>query len=704
MAEHVVLTAPLGDNTVQIETGKIAKQASGSVVVRVGDSMMLVTAVTGQHRDDARFFPLVVDYVEKRYAAGRIPGGFLKREGRLGDHEVLTSRLTDRPIRPLFPDGYKGDTQITATVLSYDGENQMDVNCITGASTALMLSPAPFFGPVAGVRVCRIDGKLCANPKKDDAERADINIIMACSADAITMVEGEANGVSEAEMLEALDFGFNAVQPLIELQVELAARVGKEKIEWEKPAADKKLVAAVKKHAAAPLSDALQIKDKLRRYKTTDAIKKDTKAALAEKFEDREAEISEAFDELKSSIVRNWILKDRRRQDGRSMREIRNIDCEIGILPRVHGSALFTRGETQALVALTLGTGRDAKMIEDLDGKRDDNFMLHYNFPPFSVGEIKMLRGPGRREIGHGFLARKGLEPILPSQEDFPYVIRLVSEVLESNGSSSMATVCGGSMALMDAGVPVPEPVAGIAMGLIKEGDDYAILSDILGDEDHLGDMDFKVTGTSKGITALQMDIKIKGLSQEIMREAMEQARDGRIHILGEMAKAVTESRSELKEWSPRITTIKISPDRIRDIIGSGGKTIRSICERSGADVNVADDGTVTIASTTEQGAKDAIEMIDALTAEPVVGEIYLGTVAKVTDFGAFVTILPNVDGLCHISELSEGRVEKVEDVVKEGEEIVVKCLGVERGGKIRLSRKEALGKKPTVIANKLSI
>jgi len=689
----------VGDREISFETGKIAKQASGSVVVRCGDSMVLVTAVTAGHRADAHFFPMVVDYVEKQYAGGRIPGGFLKREARLSDHEVLTSRLIDRPIRPLFPEGFKGDTQITCTVLSHDNEIDTDLLAMTGASAALMLSPAPFAGPIAGIRVGRIGGELVANPTLSQYADCDINIIMAVTRDAIVMVEGEASEASEAEMLAALDFGFAAARPLLDAQIEMAARCGKPKQPYTPTPPDAALVARVHEVGEAPLREALSIVTKMERYAQMGVVKKDVKNALREEFPERDSEISAAFEAMKSTIAREWVLQDSKRIDGRGLKDIRRIDSEVGLLPRAHGSSLFTRGETQTIVAATLGTDRDGKLIEGLAGKRDEKFMLHYNFPPFSVGEIKMLRGPGRREIGHGFLAHKALQKVLPTYEDFPYVIRLVSEVLESNGSSSMASVCGGSLALMDAGVPISAPVAGIAMGLISDGSRHAILSDILGDEDHLGDMDFKVAGTERGITALQMDIKIQGLAREIMVSALEQARQGRLHILSRMAPTLAEARDDLSPYAPRIRTIQISSDRIRDVIGAGGKTIRSIQERTGCHIEVQDTGIVKIASNDMDKSNEAIEIIKALTASPVPGEIYLGTVAKITDFGAFITILPNVDGLCHISELSEERVERTEDVIREGEEIIVKCLAIEGGGKVRLSRKEALGQKPTVTA-----
>lgn len=694
-------SARLGEHVITLETGKLAKQAHGSVVVSCGESMVLVTAVTGPHRDEANFFPLVVDYMEKAYAGGRIPGGFMKREGKLSDHEVLTSRLSDRPIRPLFPEGYKGDTQITATVLSHDGEYDTDVLSIAGASAALMLTPAPFSGPIAGVRVGRVDGKFVANPSSAQQEHCDINIVMACSHDAIVMVEGEAKEVSEADMLAALDFGFNAVRPLLDIQVEMAAEAGKPKMPFTPKQLDPDMVATVRKAVMGPISDALSIKDKLQRYAALKDVKKKGDAAIAEKWPG--TDIGNLFEDLKSEVMREAILGQRKRIDGRGLTDIRKITTEVALLPRPHGSALFTRGETQVLAAVTLGTDRDAKLIDGLNGKHDEQFMLHYNFPPFSVGEIKPLRGPGRREVGHGFLAQKSIEQILPTYEEFPYVIRLVAETLESNGSSSMATVCSGSLALMDAGVPVRKPIAGIAMGLIADGKRFAVLSDILGDEDHLGDMDFKVTGTRDGICAMQMDIKIKGLTRDIMEQALAQAREGRLHILGKMEESLDAPRPQLSRYAPQIITIQVPQDRIRDVIGSGGKTIRSIQERTKCQVDIGDDGTVKIAAVDRARGEEALEIIKSLTASPVPGEIYLGTVAKVAEFGAFVTILPNVDGLCHISELSEERIERTDDVVREGDEIIVKCVAIEAGGKIRLSRKEALGKKPTVMANKLA-
>ncbi len=701
MCAMIRKSASLGAHTVTIETGRMAKQAGGSVIVSTGDTSILVTACVGPHKETAGFFPLSVEYIEKFYAGGRIPGGFKRREGQLSEAEILTCRLSDRPLRPLFPEGFKGEVQVIAQVISHDGENDADVLSITGASAALMLSNAPFSGPIAGVRVGRIEGKFVANPTWAQRHLCDIDVVIACTKDAIVMVEGEADEASEDDMLDALNFGFEAVQPLIKLQQKLAKEAGKDKMTFVSPKLDAALLKAVSKFIGTKLSKAMAISEKLKRYGTIHEIRAELDAKFAETHPGREREVGACFEELEANTLRDVVIKQRKRIDGRGPRDIRPITVEVGVLPRPHGSALFTRGETQTLVTTTLGTDRDAKLIEDLHGKRDEHFMLHYNFPPFSVGEVKRMGSPGRREVGHGFLARRSVEKVVPSHDKFPYTIRVVSEVLESNGSSSMASVCGGSLALMHAGVPIKGAVAGIAMGLIKEGDDYVILSDILGDEDHLGDMDFKVAGTERGITGLQMDIKINGISRKVMSEAMEQAREGRLHILGKMNAVISSPNDELSPYAPRITTIKIAVDRIRDVIGSGGKTIRAIQEKAGVTIEVQDNGTVKIASTSEKATAEAIEIIKALTAEAVVGEIYLGTVAKVAEFGAFVTILPGVDGLCHISELSDQRVERTEDICQEGDEIVVKCMGIERNGKIRLSRKEALGKTPTVAVTK---
>ncbi len=704
MPQATVRSAKVGASEIRIETGRLARQAGGSVMVYYGDSAVLVTACNGPHNPSASFFPLVVDYQERQYAGGTIPGGFFRREGRPDDLQILVSRLTDRPIRPLFPDGYKGDVQIIATVMSHDQEHDTDVLCITGASAALMLSSAPFEGPIAGVRVGRVDGEFIVNPTRSQRESSDIDIVMAVSRDAITMVEGHAQEVPEADMVAALNFGFESAQPLIDLQLDLAAELGKEKEVFQPEAPVPGLEKAIAKAITKDVEKAMALRHKAERYGALDVAKAKAKELVADKFEGHEDKVGDIFDKIKSDIARGWALNDGRRIDGRGFREIRPIDTEAGVLPRTHGSALFTRGETQGLATVTLGTGRDARMVDAVTGKEEMRFMLHYNFQPFSVGEVRPLRGISRRETGHGWLAQRAVEQVLPSYADFPYVIRVVSETLESNGSSSMAAVCGASMSLMDAGVPIRKPVAGIAMGLISDGKRHAVLSDILGDEDHLGDMDFKVAGTEDGITALQMDIKIKGLSRDIMEEALQQALEGRKHILGKMAEAIEYPRTDLKDFAPRITEIHISTDRIRDVIGSGGKTIRAISERTECTINIDDDGTVKISSTSREKTREAIEIIEALTAEPSVGEIYLGVVAKVTDFGAFVTILPGIDGLLHISEISEDRIDRVEDVLQEGDEVIVKCAGVERGGKIRLSRKDALGKEPTVIATKLEL
>ena len=704
MPQATVVSAQSGASEIRFETGRLARQAGGAILISCGESYVLVTSCNAPHKPEAAFFPLVVEYQERAYAGGRIPGSFHRREGRSGDLEILVARLTDRPLRPLFPEGYKGDVQIIATVMSHDLEHDTDVLCITGSSAALMLSSAPFEGPVAGVRVVRVEGQLIANPTISQRALADLDIVMAVTRDAITMVEGLADEVPEAEVIEALNFGFEAAQPLIDAQIDLANMCGREKEVFVAQPSPEGLKEALHRIAHDSLQAAMSIQEKELRYKGMDEVKKTAKAALVQEFPGSDAFIGDLFEDLKSEIAREWALSDGRRIDGRSFTEIRKIECEKSVLPRTHGSSLFTRGETQGLVTVTLGTGRDARLLDKVTGKEDQRFMLHYNFPPFSVGEVKPLRGQSRREVGHGWLAHRAVEQVMPNYVDFPYVVRVVSEILESNGSSSMASVCGASMALMDAGVPIKAPVAGIAMGLISDGERHAILSDILGDEDHLGDMDFKVAGTAEGITALQMDIKIKGLTREIMAAALEQARAGRLHILGKMAEAIDRPAIDVKDFAPRITTIRIPTDRIRDVIGSGGKTIRAICERTGCDVSVEDDGRVSIASTSREATRHAIDIIESLTAEAIVGEIYLGTVAKITDFGAFVNILPGQDGLLHVSEISEERVERVEDVLKEGDEVIVKCVGMERNGKIRLSRKEALGKRPTVVATRLEL
>jgi polyribonucleotide nucleotidyltransferase len=692
----------IGGREFSIETGRVAKQAHGSVIVRYGDTMVLVTAVAAEAERKVDFLPLTVDYIEKTASAGRIPGGYFKREGRLTETETLTSRLIDRPTRPLFPKGWRHETQIVALVLSYDRENPSDVLAMTGASTALTISDVPWAGPYAGVRVARVEGQLVAFPTFAEQAKADINITMAASRDALVMVEGGADRVSEEALIDALFFGHQAVQPILDLQEKLRAAVGKPKRAFEVPQPDPAIAAKVKEFAFDKLRAAIDIREKQARYAALYHANKETVETLAKlpEFEKREEEINQAFDSLKKHYVRDMVLDTRSRLDGRKLNEIRQITCEVGVLPRTHGSGLFTRGETQGLVSVTLGTESDVQHIEALVGDLHKRFMLHYNFPPFSTGETKMMRGPSRREIGHGALAERALSRVLPPFEDFPYTIRIVSEILESNGSSSMASVCGGTLALMDAGVPVAAPVAGIAMGLIKEGDKYAVLSDILGDEDHLGDMDFKVTGTREGVTALQMDIKVQGLSREILSEALHQAREGRLYILDKMADCIAAPRDDLSPHAPRIITVQVKVDRIRDIIGPGGKMIRAIQEQTGCEINVEDDGTVSVASSDEASAKKAIEIIKGLTQEPEVGHFYQGVVRSIREFGAFVEIMPGTDGLVHISELANERVRQVEDVVHEGDVVIVKVIAVGRDGKIRLSRKEALGKTPEDVHN----
>ncbi len=687
-------SARLGDKEIIIETGRMANQANGSVIIQQGDSQVLCTATAGGLRG-LPFFPLTVDYIENKWAAGRIPGGYFKREGRPGSHAILTARLIDRPCRPLFEDGYMNETQLIAWVLSADQVNDTDILGITGCSAALMLSDLPWDGPVAGVRIGCVDGKFVANPTFAERENSTMDVILAASQDAIVMVEGEAKEVSREQMLEALDFGRDAVQAVIDLQLELRKQIGKARREVVAPELNSDVFGAVEKDARKKLEKVLTIADKLERYAATDELKSEVIEKLEEKFPELTGDISESFDKIKKDIVRKKITKEGIRIDGRNSTEIRDITCEVGLIPGAHGSALFTRGETQALVTTTLGTDRDALRVETMTGDESQSFMLHYNFPPFCVGEAKPLRSTSRREIGHGNLAERALTPALPNlEEDFPYTVRVVSDIMGSNGSSSMASVCGGSLSLMDAGVPMATPTAGIAMGLIKEGDDIVILSDILGDEDHLGDMDFKVCGTKNGITAFQLDTKISGISRDVMVNALTQAEDGIQHILGEMAKALDTPRKELADNAPRITNIKIPQDAIGLIIGPGGKTIRAIQDATNTVLNISDDGTVSISSSDATSTQQAIEIIEGLTAEPEVGKTYRGTVKSIKDFGAFIEILPGKEGLCHISELTEGRVNRVEDVLREGEECLVKCIGIERQGKdlrIRLSRKEAL-------------
>jgi polyribonucleotide nucleotidyltransferase len=691
-----------GDRELTIETGRMAKQADGSVVIRYGDSMVLVTAVANSTvRPGIDFMPLTCDYLEKTSAAGKIPGGYFKREGRLTEQEVLTSRLIDRPCRPLFPKGWRFDSQVIATVLSADKDNPTDVLAMTGASTALHLSDIPWAGPFAAVRVGRIGGQYLVNPTFKQREESELDLMVAASRDAIVMVEGAAAEVTEDVLIDALMFAHKAAQPIIDLQEKLRAAVGKPKREFVPPAKDPLIVERVAGSAGPKIQAAMTIRDKQERYAALDAVGTEVIETLRSEFPERDPELKEAFDSAKKKHLRELVLDTGRRIDGRATTDIRAITCEVGVLPRTHGSSLFTRGETQALVTATLGTKQDAQHIEGLTAEIEKRFMLHYNFPPFSTGEVKPLRGASRRETGHGHLAERALARVLPSEADFPYTIRVVSEILESNGSSSMASVCGGALALMDAGVPITTPVAGIAMGLIKEGDRVAVLSDILGDEDHLGDMDFKVCGTKKGVSSVQMDIKIQGLTRQILEKALSQAREGRIHILGKMAEALAAPREELNKFAPRIFTIRVKPDQIREIIGPGGKTIRGITAQTGVAIDVEDDGTVHIASPDGIMAQKAIDIIKGLTTEPEVGEFYMGVVRRIAEFGAFVEILPGTDGLVHISELDEKRVRQVQDICKEGDEMMVKVIGIDRAsGKIRLSRREAMGKTPDVVHN----
>ncbi len=691
-----------GGKELSIETGRMAKQADGSVVVRYGDTMVLVTAVASSSiRPGVDFMPLTVDYLEKTSAAGRIPGGYFKREGRMTEVEVLTSRLIDRPSRPLFPKGWRFDTQVIAMVVSTDRENPSDVLAMTGASVSLHLSDIPWAGPYAGVRVGRVEGQLVINPTFAQREKSELDLVVACSRDAIVMVEGSASELGEEVLVDALMFAHQQAQPLIDLQDKLRAAVGKAKREFTPPAKDPQIVSRVAELANQKIEAAMAIREKHERYGALDAAGSETKAALVEAFPDRGAEISDAFESAKKKHLRELVLNTGRRIDGRGTSDIRQITCEVGVLPRTHGSALFTRGETQALVTTTLGTSQDTQHIEGIIGDIEKRFLLHYNFPPFSTGETKPLRGASRREVGHGHLAERAISRVLPTEKEFPYTIRIVSEILESNGSSSMASVCGGILSLMDGGVPIKTPVAGIAMGLIKEGDRVAVLSDILGDEDHLGDMDFKICGTKTGVTAVQMDIKIQGLTREILETALRQAREGRLFILGKMAEALAAPREDLSKFAPRIHTLQVKPDQIREIIGPGGKTIRGITAQTGVAIEVEDDGTVHIASPDGIAVKKAIDIIKGLTTEPEIGEFYLGVVKRLADFGAFVEILPGTDGLVHISELDEKRVRVVQDICKEGDEMLVKVIGIDRAsGKIRLSRKEALGKTPEVVHN----
>ena len=682
-------TFSFGEQNLTIETGEMARQADASVVVTMGDTVVLVTAVGAKKAVEGRdFFPLTVNYQEKTYAAGKIPGGFFKREGRPSEKETLTSRLIDRPIRPLFPDGFNNEVQVVATVLSVDPDIDSDIPALLGASAALALSGMPFQGPIGAARVGYKDGKYLLNPTRKHLAESDLDLVVAGTSEAVLMVESEASGLSEETMLGAVMFGHEQMQAAIKVINELVREVGKPRWDWKPAPGDTELDTAVAQQAQAALAEAYKLTVKQERYGRIAEIKAQAVAALCAGDKPRWSadQVNDQIFKLESNLVRNKIISGGARIDGRDTRTVRPINVRTGVLPRTHGSALFTRGETQALVTTTLGTGRDAQIIDALEGERKERFMLHYNFPPFSVGETGMMTGPKRREIGHGNLARRGIKAVMPDMTTFPYVIRVVSEILESNGSSSMASVCGTSLALMDAGVPIQGPVAGVAMGLVKEGDKFQVLTDILGDEDHLGDMDFKVAGTKDGVTALQMDIKINGITREIMQVALSQAREARLHILAKMNAVLPASREKMSEWAPSIITIKIDPEKIREVIGKGGAVIRAITEETGTTIDIENDGTVKIASVDGTSGREAQRRIELITADVEVGQVYEGKVARLMDFGAFVTILPGKDGLVHISQISEERVERVSDKLKEGDVIRVKVLEVDRQGRIRLS------------------
>jgi polyribonucleotide nucleotidyltransferase len=685
-----------GSHTVTLETGELARLADGAVVVSMGDTVVLVTAVARKQAQPGKdFFPLTVNYQEKTYAAGRIPGGFFRREGRPSESETLISRLIDRPIRPLFPDGFYNEVQVVATVISLDPDIPADIPSLLGASAALALSGVPFAGPIGAARVGYKDGQYLLNPTKKDLEGSRLDLVVAGTAGAVLMVESEADSLPEDVMLGSVVFGHQQMQVAIEAINKLVAEAGKPKWDWKPTPVDAELVAFVKEQAEGPLSEAYRITAKQERYARVGEIKAAVAAAVPQvdgvaKWSAQD--VATQLFNLESRIVRERILNGEPRIDGRDTKTVRPISIKAGTLPRTHGSAIFTRGETQALVTVTLGTSRDAQIIDALEGERREPFMLHYNFPPFSVGETGMMGSPKRREIGHGNLARRGISAVLPTMEEFSYVMRVVSEILESNGSSSMATVCGTSLALMDAGVPIKAPVAGVAMGLVLEGNRFQVLTDILGDEDHLGDMDFKVAGTANGVTALQMDIKVEGITPEIMKVALEQANAGRLHILGEMNKVLAAPRAKMSEWAPSIITLKIDPEKIRDVIGKGGAVIRQITEETGTTIDIENDGTVKIASVSGAAGREAQRRIELITADVEVGRVYEGRVARLMDFGAFVTILPGRDGLVHISQISEERVEKVGDKLKEGDVVRVKVLEVDRQGRVRLSMRNVDG------------
>ena len=688
----ITKTFQYGNREVTLETGEIARQAGGAVMVSCDGTVLLVSAVANKSaREGQDFFPLTVDYQEKFYAGGRIPGGFFKREGRQTEKETLISRLIDRPIRPLFPEGFRNEVQIIATVMSMNPEVDGDIPALLGASAALALSGAPFDGPIGAAKVGYKDGQYLLNPTKTELVDSKLELVVAGTADAVLMVESEAQELSEDVMLGAVMFGHQQMQVAIAAINELVAEAGKPKWTWSAPAASEGLIAAIRHAVGEKLAQAFQVRDKLERKDTISGVKMETLSALATEAEANawtSGDLAKEFSEQEYQTMRDSVLKTKIRIDGRALDTVRPIASRVSILPRVHGSALFTRGETQAIVAVTLGTARDGQIIDAVSGEYKDHFLFHYNFPPYSVGEAGRMMGPKRREIGHGRLAKRGVLAVMPTMAEFPYTIRVVSEITESNGSSSMASICGSSLALMDAGVPIKAPVAGIAMGLIKEGDDYVVLSDILGDEDHLGDMDFKVAGTANGISALQMDIKIQGITEEIMKVALAQARAGRLHILGEMAHALTAPRAELSDFAPRLITIKIHPDKIREVIGKGGSVIQAITKETGTQIDIQDDGTITIASVNALAGQAAKARIEQITSDVEPGRIYEGKVAKLMDFGAFVTISPGKDGLVHVSQISNDRVEKVSDVLKEGDIVKVKVLEVDKQGRIRLSMK----------------
>jgi len=688
----------LGRQTLSIETGRMAKQADGATLVRLGDTVVLVTACAAKEpKPGIDFLPLTVDYRENTYATGKIPGGFFKREGRPNEKEVLTSRQIDRPLRPLFPEGYGCETQVVGLLLSADMENESDTLAIIGASASLFISDIPFVNPIGAVRVGYWDGEFVINPTTVEMKtKSKLNLLVAGTADAIAMVESSAQELSEAEMCKALETGHAAIKQIVALQHDLRARVGKPKRAVVKKELDPALRSEIENALAEPLLAAMRKRNKLEMYANMKAVRDAYLASIPEDQPAKRAALPAAYDGLREKLLRTEILVGGKRLDGRRFDEIRPITSEVSVLPRTHGSALFTRGETQALVTCTLGTSEDSQIIDTVqESEYRKRFMLHYNFPPFSVGEVKFLRGPGRREIGHGALAERALRESLPSEEDFPYTVRIVSDILESNGSSSMASICGGTLALLDAGVPLKQPVAGVAMGLVKEGDRHAVLSDIAGEEDHYGDMDFKVAGTRAGITALQMDIKISGITAEILAQALEQARLGRLHILDEMAKSLGAPRGSISAYAPRIITIRVPVDKIRDIIGPGGKMIRSIVERTGCKIDVEDDGRVAIASVDENAARKAVAIIEELTATPELNKTYLGKVVRVVEFGAFVEILPGTDGLLHVSEIAHHHVKDVKSEVKEGDQVLVKVVTIDPSGKIRLSRKALIEAPP---------